>query len=116
MLISPHEFAETFAALTATVTAAWAAVYIIRAAGRRIAGSRLSSPPPSQSLPPDFAARWERLEQSMDAMAIEVERISEAQRFTTKLLADRPANGTSRLPSSDPRRHNSPTGGGVPVE
>ena len=33
--------------------------------------------------------RLSRIEQAVDAIAIEVERISEAQRFTTKLLADR---------------------------
>lgn len=32
----------------------------------------------------------ERLEEAMEAIAIEVERISEGQRFTTKLLAERP--------------------------
>ena len=33
--------------------------------------------------------RLSRIEQAVDAIAIEVERISEAQRFTTKLLAER---------------------------
>lgn len=33
--------------------------------------------------------RLEQLQQSMDSVAIEVERISEGQRFTTKLLAER---------------------------
>lgn len=33
--------------------------------------------------------RLEQLQQSVDAIAIEVERIAEAQRFTAKLLADR---------------------------
>jgi hypothetical protein len=33
--------------------------------------------------------RLERMERAIDSIAIEVERISEAQRFTTKLLADR---------------------------
>lgn len=47
-------------------------------------------------LPPDVAARLERMEQSIDAIAVEIERISEGQRFTTKLLAevrDTPALG-----------------------
>jgi hypothetical protein len=35
------------------------------------------------------AARLERIEHAMDAIAIEVERISEGQRFTTKLLNER---------------------------
>jgi hypothetical protein len=33
--------------------------------------------------------RLERIEQAIDSIALEVERISEAQRFTTKLLAER---------------------------
>lgn len=33
--------------------------------------------------------RLERIEHAIDAMAVEVERISEGQRFVTKLLADR---------------------------
>lgn len=37
----------------------------------------------------EIAARMERIEQALDSIAIEVERISENQRFTTKLLADR---------------------------
>jgi hypothetical protein len=37
------------------------------------------------------AQRLERLEHAVDAIAIEVERISEGQRFVTKVLAERPA-------------------------
>lgn len=33
--------------------------------------------------------RLARIEQSLDAIAVEVERISEGQRFTTKLLSER---------------------------
>jgi hypothetical protein len=33
--------------------------------------------------------RMERIEQSIDAVAVEVERVSESQRFVTKLLAER---------------------------
>ena len=32
--------------------------------------------------------RLERIEQAIDAMAVEVERISEGQRFTTRLLSE----------------------------
>lgn len=41
------------------------------------------------SLPNDAAARLERMEQAIDAIAIEVERIAEGQRFTSRLLAER---------------------------
>lgn len=40
-------------------------------------------------IPADVSGRLERIEQAIEAVAVEVERISEGQRFTTKLLADR---------------------------
>jgi hypothetical protein len=49
-------------------------------------------------VPSEVNARLERMEQSIDAIAVEVERIAEGQRFVTKLLADRPA--PARLPES----------------
>ena len=42
--------------------------------------------------PPELAAieqRLARIEQAVDAIAVETERISEGQRFTTKLLSER---------------------------
>ncbi|HEX6535119.1 MAG TPA: hypothetical protein VF041_11000 [Gemmatimonadaceae bacterium] len=36
-----------------------------------------------------LAGRLERMEHAIDAMSVEVERISEGQRFTTRLLAER---------------------------
>jgi hypothetical protein len=39
--------------------------------------------------PPDITGRLDRMEQAIDSIAIEVERISEGQRFTTKLLSER---------------------------
>ena len=41
--------------------------------------------------------RLARIEQAVEAIAIEVERISEGQRFTTKLLADRAQADQARL-------------------
>jgi hypothetical protein len=41
------------------------------------------------SIPVELHVRLERMEQALDSIAIEVERISEGQRFTTKLLAER---------------------------
>jgi hypothetical protein len=46
--------------------------------------------------PPELTDRFRNLEQSIDAVAIEVERIGEGQRFMTTLLAKRqspPASG-----------------------
>ncbi|MCC6316136.1 MAG: hypothetical protein IT361_00500 [Gemmatimonadaceae bacterium] len=51
----------------------------------------------------DAAMRLERMEQAIDAMAVEIERIAEAQRFTTRLLAERAEQG-HHLPTSEPRR------------
>lgn len=40
-------------------------------------------------MPNDVAQRLQAIEQAVESVAIEVERISEGQRFTSKLLADR---------------------------
>jgi hypothetical protein len=45
--------------------------------------------PRSQARLEEMAARLERIEQAIDALAVETERISEGQRFTTKLLGER---------------------------
>jgi hypothetical protein len=58
---------------------------LMRAFARRIErGTPKASP-----LPPEVQRQLEQISQSVDAIAIEVERISEGQRYTTKLLADR---------------------------
>ena len=53
------------------------------AAFRAVIRTNRVSPPPQDN------ARLDHLQQSVDAIAIEVERIAEAQRFTTKLLSER---------------------------
>jgi hypothetical protein len=40
------------------------------------------------AVPSDVSARMERMEHAIDAIAVEIERISEGQRFTTKLLSE----------------------------
>jgi hypothetical protein len=49
-------------------------------------------------VPHDVTTRLERIEQAVDTIAIEVERISEGQRFVTKVLVQRPAQASD--PSS----------------
>ena len=45
--------------------------------------------------------RFHRLEEAVDTIAVEIERISEAQRFAAKLLLDRGADAAqSNLPAS----------------
>ena len=39
-------------------------------------------------LPTEVTDRLERMEQALDSIAIEIERITEGQRFTTKLLSE----------------------------
>jgi hypothetical protein len=46
---------------------------------------------------PDMSPRFDRIEQGLEAMSIEIERISEGQRFTTKLMSEMRA-----LPAPNP--------------
>ena len=41
-----------------------------------------------QQLPPEVSTQLEHLNRAVDAIALEVERISEGQRFTTRLLTE----------------------------
>src|SRR5262249_51448388 len=65
-------------------------VPITRAIAREIDGQGGGS-----SVPPELAAQIERMEHAIDSIAIEVERISEGQRFTTRLLAERNGGGAA---------------------
>jgi hypothetical protein len=51
--------------------------------------NRESAAPRAQASP-DIARQLDHMTQALDAMAVEIERISEGQRFVTKLLAERP--------------------------
>lgn len=70
---------------------------LARAFGRRM--DRQSLQP---RVPNELAERLEHMEHAIDAIAIEVERISEGQRFTTKLLSERNRDGAA-LPASSER-------------
>lgn len=63
---------------------------------------RMEQGPARPAIPADVAARLERMEQAIDSIAVEVERISEGQRFTTKLLADRVPAPASPMPPPPP--------------
>ena len=67
----------------ATITVCAIGIPLVRAYARRME-LQVKQPPPALN-----DERLERIEQAIEAMAVEVERISEGQRFTTKLLADR---------------------------
>ena len=67
-------------------------VPIARAIARRMDRRGLAP-----QLPADTGARLERIEHAVEAMAVEVERISEGQRFITKLMSE------ARLPAAEQR-------------
>ena len=54
---------------------------------------RMDRQPIAPAISPELAAQIERMEHAIDSIAIEVERISENQRFTTKLLSERSSGG-----------------------
>jgi hypothetical protein len=49
----------------------------------------------------ELAPRMERLEHAVDAIAIEIERIAEGQRFVTKIFTERPAANPQRAVVDD---------------
>jgi hypothetical protein len=85
--VIPPGAIEISEAFFATVAIIVLGIPIIRAITRR-----LERGPSSASLPAQPSAevlsRLERIEQGVEAIAVEVERIAEAQRFSAKLMAD----------------------------
>jgi hypothetical protein len=84
------EISEAFFATIAVIALG---IPIIRAITRRL---ERSAPPPAQ-VSPEVLSRLERIEQGVEAIAVEVERIAEAQRFTARLMAEMQKNA---LPDS----------------
>ncbi len=80
----PPQAVEMVEAFFFTVAFCVVGFPIARALGRRLDRTKLA-PGPAQDLRPQI----QQLQQSMDAMAVEIERISENQRFTTKVLTER---------------------------
>lgn len=78
--------AVVFMAMLVPISMAWA---------RRIGRSN----PRPVGLSREATERLERMEQAIDAVAIEVERISEGQRFVTKILAERPRKSDPQKPA-----------------
>ena len=66
-------------------------------AAARMMWKRTNRPTPTP-LPDEASRRLERLEQGVDAIAIEIERVSEGQRFVTRLLSE--THGSPALPAS----------------
>ena len=62
---------------------------------------RRAAHPPAPQIPKDVSDRLERMEQGIEAVAVEVERIGEGQRFVTQLMSDRAQRAA--LPEGVPR-------------
>ena len=78
----PPEAVDISVAFFLTVAAIIIFLPLARAIARRM--DRRSV----QQVPPEVSAQLEHLNQAVDAIALEVERISEGQRFTTRLLTE----------------------------
>ena len=79
-----------------------AAVTAIGVPLARAFARRMERSPSAPAVPAELAAQIERMEHAIDSIAIEVERISEGQRFTTKLLAERNNAAVGASPSAAP--------------
>jgi hypothetical protein len=79
--------------LVFSITATVAIVKMWLTHKEKMAG--LSAPRDNASL---LDARLERVEQTVESIAIEMERVSEGQRFVTKLLSERARESSAALP------------------
>ncbi|HEY7897576.1 MAG TPA: hypothetical protein VIC03_04130 [Gemmatimonadaceae bacterium] len=67
-------------------------LWALTAIGIRARHSLRRQKQPDALRPDAFDERFAQLQQSVDAIAVEVERIAEGQRFSSKLLADSSRN------------------------
>jgi hypothetical protein len=93
---------ELVAIVTTIITGAVTVTALTRAYFRSRA-ERVKSSWGGDPLPGSIEQRLVRIEQAVDAIAVEVERISEGQRFTTKLLAER-SGELARVPDASSAR------------
>lgn len=79
----PPRVQETAIAFFVMIATIFIGVPIARAIGRRI--DRMGTNP---KIPAEMSSQLTQLNQAVESIAVEVERISEGQRFTTKLLSE----------------------------
>ena len=91
----PPEVVELAKVVFFTITVMVLGLPLIRAFTRRWDRPAISDKPSAE-----ISARLERIEQAVEAVAIEVERIAEAQRFSAKLMSEQQRS----LPKSDAAR------------
>lgn len=92
--VIPQEAVDMTYAFFLTVAVIAIGVPLARAFGRWL--DRRGNPAPSAGTS-DLAPRLDRMEQAIDSIAIEMERVSEGQRFTNKLMSEMRA-----LPAPNP--------------
>jgi hypothetical protein len=100
-----------FAQVMTVIVCSTASFVAIALGGRMLwrVGSRKAAPTLTQAT--TDSVRLERLEHAVDSIAIEVERISEGQRFTVALLSERLPGRAEHVAESlaaGPRRMNTP--------
>ena len=78
-------------------------VYIVRLLVTRASWPTVGGAPGSAGVKIDDE-RLTRLEQAVESIALEVERISEGQRFTTRLLTERTSAERAPASSREPRQ------------
>ncbi len=92
----PPQAEPIFISLFAMIAIIVVGLPIMRALARRIDRGAPVAPP----IPREVRDQLQQISQSVDVIAIEVERISEGQRFTTKMLTDRKSDVTMMAPAS----------------
>ena len=75
------------------------AIIIIGLPIARAIARRMDRRPGPAQIPSDVSTQLNQLNQAVDAIALEVERISEGQRFTTRLLSEQRDSARQTLPS-----------------
>ena len=102
----PHEAVVLVQSFFFTVAVIILGYPIIRALTRRF----LDRPATTPQISSDVTTRLDRIEQAVDAIAIEVERVSEAQRFQTKLMTEAralPGGGSADAGAAGARKDSS---------
>ncbi|HEY5087721.1 MAG TPA: hypothetical protein VII66_10225 [Gemmatimonadaceae bacterium] len=83
--MAPEQIEQLIGTVVVSVLALGTILPIGKALARRIVNSRYST---SAITAPVDAKRMQRMEQAIEAVALEVERIAESQRFMTKLMSE----------------------------
>jgi hypothetical protein len=96
--VIPQQVVDISIAFFLTMAAIIIGLPLARAFGRRM--DRRGS---GAQIPSDLSHQIGQLNQAVDAIALEVERISEGQRFTTRLLSEQRDAARQTLPTSTPR-------------